>query len=103
MTQKKFTAFIPKLLFGFGMILTYDCRPIYPATIAIDTFDVVATQSNIYVPIVYYSGRSDNPEPGFYHQAILLQKSTDNYFDSKSINFQSPEGGVFIFKDDFKY
>lgn len=56
--------------------------------------------SSILVPILFGEDTDDKPESGFYHQSILLQKSTDNYFKSKrSDKFEQNDVDVYDYKD----
>lgn len=103
MGNKNNTAFIPSLLLGFGIALSCNARPVQAASVVIDTFEVTSLQGNAYVPLVYYAGSRDRPDPGYYHQAILLQKSTETYYESTSFDFEAEESEVFRFKDDFQY
>ena len=104
MAQRKFTAFVPNLIVGLGIVAAFPL-PSFGNPIIIDTFDVTPITSDVFVPIVYYAGGADHPEPGFYHQSILIQKASEKYFQSILFDFKVNESeDVYIYKEyDFEY
>lgn len=104
MAQHKLIAFVPNLIFGLGIVVA-NPLPSFGNPIIIDTFDVTPLNSDVYVPIVYYAGGADHPEPGFYHQSILIQKASEKYFQSILFDFKVDDyDDVYIYKEnDFEY
>ena len=104
MAQRKLNSFVPNLLFGLGMVVATPTASL-GNPIIIDTFDVTPINDSLFVPIVYYSGAGDYPDPGFYHQSILIQKATEKYFQSVLFDFKVDEDNdVYVYKEnDFEY
>ena len=116
MRKKKLIAFIPNLLFGLTLAqalpafsqtsITPLVAPTNNQAFVGQAFVPSISQAEVFIPIVYFAGSSDRPEPGFYHQAILLQKVSINYENSKILTVDlgdEKSEGFIVRKEDFKY
>lgn len=56
-----------------------------------------------FTPFAYYSADSDFRVPGYYHQPILLIKSQDYYFATKSFEYEGETFAVFEYGTDYEF
>ena len=107
MKKNKPQVFIQHLIVGLGLMAASPLPGFANTVITTQSnnssFILSPTPGDIFVPVIFsstgFSGRV-SAEQGFYHQAILLQKSTEQYFQSIMFDFKVDDnGGVYIYKE----
>ena len=107
MKNSKPQVFIQSLIVGLGLVAASPLPGFANTIITTQTnnsaFILAPTPGDLFVPIIFsstgFAGRI-SAEPGFYHQAILLQKSSEQYFQSITFDFKvNDDGAVYIYKE----
>ena len=92
------------LLFGLAAVLftpsEIRANFILVNPLLVESATNTVTDASILVPILFDSEPDLQPDPGFYHQSILLQKSTENYFkNQESKSFERDDADVYSFEE----